>query len=98
MVKVIKKLNKISKLRFSKTHNVAGMDLTVDVQLSVVPCHLDDSIIRDVPFLPCMNQDDFITVNGDKVHYTQQEIENLLSSPEVKNLILKEIVRKVIAS
>ena len=98
MVKVIKKLNKISKIKVSKTRSVAGIDLTIDVQLSVTPCHLEDSIIPGVPFLPCINHDDFIKVNGDNVHYTYEEIENLLSSSEVKNLIMKEIVRKVIAS
>jgi hypothetical protein len=98
MVTISKKLNKISKLKISKRLSLVGQDFIVDAQVSVVPCHLDDATISGVPYTLTINHDDFVKVNGENVYYTREEIENILSSHEVKNLIMKEIVKKVLLS
>ena len=98
MIKYTKKLNKISKLKISKTINFLNQDLTVEAQVSIIPCHLDDAIISNIPYTLSLDSDDFVRVNGEDVIYTPNEIADLLFSPEVKNLIMKEIVKKVVAS
>jgi predicted membrane protein len=98
MVTISKKLNKISKLKISKTLHVIGQDFVVQAQVSVVPCHLDDATIPNIPYTLTIDHDDFVKVNGENVYYTREEIDNILSSHEVKNLIMKEIVKKALLS
>jgi hypothetical protein len=98
MVKYTKKLNKISKLKISKNLNFLGESFVVDAQVSVEPCHLDDAIIPGVPYTLAVSHDDFVKVNGENIYYTPNEIDDLLYSHEVKNLIMKEIVKKALLS
>jgi hypothetical protein len=98
MVIVSKKLNKISKLKISKRLSLVGQDFIVQAQVSVVPCHLDDATIPNIPYTLSISEGDFVKVNGENVYYTREEIDNILSSHEVKNLIMKEIVKKALLS
>ena len=98
MVKVIKKLNKISKIKFSKNVNFVGEDFNIDLQISVKSCHPDDAIINGVNLVPFVKEDDYLTINGEKMFYTPKEIDEILYSSEFKNLILKEITKKALLS
>lgn len=97
MVKVIKKTNNIGKIKFAKEVHVFEESFLVEAQLTVVPCHPENSTIRNIPYQFIVQGDDFVKVNGENVYYTRNEIEDLLSSGEFKNLILKQIVAKVLS-
>jgi hypothetical protein len=97
MVKVIKKLNNTGKVKFAKEVHVFNDSFLVEAQVTVVPCHPENSTISNIPYQFIVQGDDFVKVNGENVYYTRDEIEDLLSSSEFKNLILKEIVLKVLS-
>lgn len=97
MVKVIKKLNNTGKVKFLQQVDIFNDSFIVEAQVTVVPCHPENSTIRNIPYQFIVQGDDFVKVNGENVYYTRDEIEDLLSSSEFKNLILKEIVNKVLS-
>ena len=92
MVKVIKKSNITGKVYFAEDIQFYGESFTLEAQISVVKCHPENSTIRNLPYQFFTERGDFVKVNGENVYYTRDEIENLFSSPEFKNLILKKIV------
>ena len=94
MVKILKKLNKTNKLKFSKNLTILNQNFLVEAQVTIVPCHPDDSIINNIPFTINIQSDDFVTVNGENVYYTHQEIDDIINSKELRNIILKEVVKK----
>jgi len=94
MVTILKKVNKINKLKFSKNLNVLNENFLVEAQVTIVPCHSEDSIINNIPYRLDVQGDDFVRVNGEHVFYSIEEIDEILNSKELKNLLLKEIVKK----
>ena len=96
MVTILKKLNKTNKLKFSKNLNVFNENFLVEAQVTIVPCHPEDSIINNIPYTLTIQEDDFVTVNGENIYYSKEEIYDMINSKELKNLILKEIVKKAI--
>ena len=94
MVTILKKLDNRKKLKFSKNLKILNENFLVQAQVTIIPCHSEDSIINNIPFTISIQGDDFVTVNGENVYYNKEEIESILYSKELKNLILKEIVKK----
>lgn len=96
MVKVIKKSNITGKVYFVEEVKVFDESFTVEASLSIMKCHPENSTIRNIPYQFFIERDDFVKVNGENVYYKRDEIEDLLSSQEFKNLILKKIVAKIL--
>jgi len=93
MVQILRKVNTF-KLKISKNVSFMNENFTVDAQATIVPCHVEDSLIKNIPYKLIFKQEDFVKVNGEEIHYTEVEIEDLLTSDELKNLLLKELVSK----
>lgn len=94
MVTILKKLDNRKKLKFSKNLKVLNENFSVEAQVTIVPCHPEDSILN-IPYTLSVQEDDFVKVNGENVYYSREEIDEMINSKELKNLILKEIVKKL---
>jgi uncharacterized protein YbbC (DUF1343 family) len=95
MVKILKKLNKTAKLNIVEKVTIFNESFSVEAQVTVIPCHPEDATINNLPYQFIVEKDDFVKVNNEHVYYTKSEIEDILHSPELKNLILKQIVKKI---
>ena len=95
MVKILKKLNKTAKLNIVENVKVFNESFSIEAQITVIPCHPEDATINNLPYQFTVERDDFVKVNDEHVYYTKSEIQDILESPELKNLILKQIVKKI---
>jgi hypothetical protein len=94
MVQILKKVNSY-KLKISKNVNFMDENFIVEAQATIVSCHIEDSLIKNIPYKLIFKEEDFVKVNGEQIHYSEVEVEDLLTSDELKNLLLKELVSKV---
>jgi len=98
MVKILKKLDTSLKLKISK--NISSKfikeNLVLDVQATIVPCPIEHSLINNIPYKLIFKEDDFFKINGEEVIYSEEEINTILSSKELKNIILKELVNNML--
>lgn len=88
-------LNKTNKIKLHKKVNFYNEDFEIEAQATVVPCHPEDSIINNIPYTIEIQKGDYLKINGENMYYTKREIQEMISSKEFKNFLLKEIAKKI---
>ena len=92
MVNILSKTNKV---KFHKNVNFYNENFEIEAQATVVPCHPDDSIINNIPYTIEIQKEDYLKINGENMYYSKKEIQELISSKDFKNFLLKEIATRI---
>lgn len=88
-------LNKTNKIKLHKKVHFYNEDFEIEAQATVVPCHPDDSIINNIPYTIEVQNGDYLKINGENMYYSKKEIQELISSKDFKNFLLKEIANRI---